>query len=188
MKIRFALYATASYLSLCSAVPSPTRAEPIFTSIKEEDCRVPSSSVTAAYDAEGLTVQECAAVNGWRLLVASSDERSWIDIGRGPSVWSTEREVVYKNDFGSFPNIGGAVAEWGVTAGGAPSYLIFRIAAQSPVTEGTTHRLSRLFVIDLKGQEPTFCGITKTNEEARALATRKGDCRFPLPRKSFSLN
>ena len=174
-------------MSLLSAVPSPACAEPVFTSIKEADCHAPSASIIAAYEAEDLSVQECPAVNGWRLFVPSSDERSWIDIGRGSSVWSTEREVVYKNDFGSFPNIGSAVAEWGVTAGGEPFFLIFRIAAQSPATEGNPQRVSRLFVIDLQGKEPAFCGIAKTNQEARALAARKEHCRSKLPRKSFPL-
>lgn len=103
---------------LTMATPAYVCAESIYTSLKEEECHVPSSAISAAYDAEGTTVQECPAPKGWRLFVISSDERSWRDIGRGFSVWSTERAVVHDNSFGLFPNIGGAVAEWVVAGGG----------------------------------------------------------------------
>lgn len=162
----------------------------IYTSLKEEECHVPSSVISAAYDAEGTTVQECPAPKGWRLFIVSSDERSWADIGRGASLWSTERAVVHDNSFGLFPNIGGAVAEWMVTGGGSPSSLIFRIAAQDPnlpVAGGEVRRISRLLVIDLQDKEPTFCGLAKTNQEARDLATNRRLCKMQLPAKKFRL-
>lgn len=120
----------------------------------------------------------------------SSDERSWVDIGRGSSLWSTERAVVYDHSFGLFPNVGGSVAEWVVAGGGSPSSLIFRIAAQDPnlpVAGGEVRRISRLLVIDLQDEEPTFCGLAKTNQEARNLAGSPRLCNKQLPQKEFRL-
>ncbi|ACH39786.1 hypothetical protein Gbem_2782 [Citrifermentans bemidjiense Bem] len=173
---------------LTIGVPASLGAESIYTSLKEEDCHNPPLAISAAYDADDLTVQECAAPKGWRLFVVSSEERSWVDISRGSFLWSTERAVVYENSFGLFPNVGSAVAEWMVAGDGRLSSLIFRISAQDPnlpVAGGNVRRVSRLLVIDLRDKEPTSCGLAKTNQEARNLAARGRLCREKLPQKKF---
>lgn len=157
--------------------------ESLYTSIKSTACSKPPASTVAAYDARGLSAQECPAPKGWRLFAVSSDERSWLEIARDHSLWTTEEEVVYRNEFGHFPNLGAERVEWRMKKPGTPSALIFRISAQDPNRPasgpGATN-LSRLFVISLANGAPRFCGTAKTNQEAKAIADNATTCNTAL--------
>lgn len=127
---RTRLVATLVFAGACNPVLSSE--ESLFTSIKSEDCHKPSAAIIGLYEERGLTVEECAAAKDWRLFVASSDERSWIELARDDHVlWSTEEQVVYRNTFGYFPNIGAEKVEWRIAKTKLPTALIFRIAAQN---------------------------------------------------------
>lgn len=158
----------------------------LYTSIDPDRCWSPEKQVVARYEAQGLEVQECKGTKGWKLLIASSDERSWVDLQDGEVIWSTENEVVYNNEFGYFPNIGSRVVEWIVTPENEPLSLIFRINAQSAKKGAPLYaKVSRLFVISLRHHRPTFCGTASTNEEARSVAIH-GSCKNQLPMSRLS--
>lgn len=155
----------------------------LYTSIKSTACSKPPAPTIAAYNARGLSAQECPAPKGWRLFAVSSDERSWLEIARDRSLWSTEEEVVYRNEFGHFPNLGAERVEWRMKKPGTPSALIFRISAQDsnrPASGPGAMNLSRLFVISLANGAPRFCGTAKTNEEAKTLADNAKTCTTAL--------
>lgn len=155
----------------------------LYTSIKSTACSKPPASIIAAYDARGLSAQECPAPKGWRLFAVSSDERSWLEIARDRSLWTTEEEVVYRNEFGHFPNLGAERVEWRMKKPGTPNALIFRISAQDPNRPASgpgAMNLSRLFVINLANGAPRFCGTAKTNEEAKTLADNAKACTTAL--------
>lgn len=153
----------------------------LYTPIDPKRCWSPGKQLVAGYQARGLEAQECKAPGDWKLFIVSSDERSWVDLQRGERTWTTEEEVVYKNDFGYFPNIGSSVVEWIMSPDGKPSSFIFRINAQSPKQDAPLYaKASRLFVISLRQDRPTFCGTARTNEEARTVAIR-GNCTGQLP-------
>jgi hypothetical protein len=174
-------------ISLCLASPaSPEENRPpesFYTSISPVNCHIPAPPVVNAYEVRGLTVQECPAPKGWRLFIASTDERSWPELSNDAHLWSTEEQVVYRNDFGNFPNLGADMVEWRVSASGRPCALIFRISAQAPVppdSASITKTLSKLFVIRLADGTPRFCGVVQTNREARELADKAAPGAPPL--------
>lgn len=157
--------------------------ESLYTSIKSSACSKPPPSIVIAYDARGLSAQECPAPKGWRLFAVSSDERSWLEIARDHSLWTTEEEVVYRNEFGHFPNLGAERVEWRMKKSGTVTALIFRISAQDPNRPASgpgAMNLSRLFVINLASDVPRFCGTAKTNQEARAIADNATTCTTAL--------
>lgn len=156
----------------CSSANSGT--ESLYTSVKPGDCRKLSAETSAFYESRGLTAEECDAAKPWRLYAVSSDARSWVEVARGATLWSTEEQVVHRSEFGNFPNIGAEKVEWRITKTGAPIALIFRIAAQDP--QRTEKNLTRLFVLGFRDNTPYFCGMVKSNEEARALAEREDLC------------
>lgn len=150
-----------------------SHAQSMYTSIDERKCWTPSKALYARYKGHGVEAQECKAPNGWKLFVVSSDERSWIDLQRGDRVWTTEDEVVYKSDFGNFPNIGSSTVEWILDREGRPISLIFRITAQSTKMDAPMYAsVARLFVIGLTGEHPGFFGTATTNEKARSLVMK----------------
>lgn len=157
--------------------------EGLYISVKSGDCRKPSTAITVFYESRGLTAEECVAARGWRLFFVSSDERSWPELARDTTLWSSEEQVVYKNDFGHFPNIGAERVEWRMSDAGVPTALIFRIAAQDP--QHTGKNLSRLFVLGFRDQTPYFCGVAKTNQEARKLVEKKDSCSTALPARQL---
>jgi len=163
-------------LSACNSANSSE--ESLYTSVKSGDCRKPSTAISAFYESRGLTAEECVAAKGWRLFFVSSDERSWPELARDATLWSSEEQVVYKNNFGHFPNIGAEKVEWRMTKAGIPTALIFRIAAQDP--QHTDKNLSRLFVLGFRDQTPYFCGVANTNQEARMLVEKRGACSTAL--------
>ena len=75
----------------------------MYTSVKSGDCRKPSKTIAAFYESRGLTAEECDAVKDWRLYLVSSDERSWLELTRDATLWSSEEQVVHQNDFWEFP-------------------------------------------------------------------------------------
>lgn len=159
-----------------------------YTSIKHSDCSTPSSDMVSAFEARGLEAKECSGPKDWRLFVVSSGERSWVEIVRGYSLWSTEDEVVYRNELGYFPNLGAERVEWRIMKSGSPTALIFRITAQNPnhiQTGSGPEYVSRLFVIGLANGVPRLCGIAKTNVEALALADKANTCSRILPERKL---
>lgn len=148
----------------------------IFTSIEESKCFTPPSAVLAQYGARGLNVQECKGIKGWRVFIVITNERSWIDLKHADRIWTSEDEVVQENSWGHFPNVGGSDVEWSTTTEGHPSSIIFRIDAQGMGKDGVMDtNTSRYFALKLKQNGPAFCGVAKTKEKARALAT-SGKC------------
>ena len=109
----FGLFCT---LLLCLAAPAGhaenRRPTSVYTSVKPTDCHVPPPPLVTAYEARGLAVRECQAPKGWRLFVVSTDECSWLELSRDGLLWSTEEQVVYRNNFGNFPNLGADKVEW----------------------------------------------------------------------------
>lgn len=157
-------------------------AEPIYTSVKEMDCKKLSNPIQKIYESQGLAVDECPAIDGWRLFVVGSEERSWIDLSKGEAIWSTSQQVVYsnKNQFGYFPNINSEKAskvEWQTDLNKRAIGLIFRIFT---VNGAVDKQMSRLFVIRLTESTPYFCGMANSNEEARKLADNLQMCTEAL--------
>ena len=146
----------------------------VYTSVKEGECKKPAAALLAFYESRGLVGEECAGVGGWRLFWVGSDERSWFELMRDRDLWSTDEQVVQQNHFGHFPNIGADKVEWRLANTGVPTAFIFRIAAQNP--ERIDKNLTRLFVIGFKGNTPYFCGVAKSNDEARVLAGKTDSC------------
>ena len=145
-----------------------------YTSMESKNCKAVTGALKELYpDAEQIDggAEECQGNKNWRLIVPFFDARSWVALTDGKTVWDTV-EYVMNSPFGYFPNVG-EKAEWRMTKAGKIQALIFRIGAQDP--DDYTKGVSRLFVIGLDTSEPKFCGIVKTNEEARKLAD-KGNC------------
>lgn len=176
-------FCLAFMFSVCAFTPEISGAESLYTSIKSGDCQKPSASIAAFYESRGLTAEECKAVEGWRLFVVSSDARSWLELARERTLWSTEEQVVHRNEFGNFPNIGSEKVEWRMTKTHSPASLIFRITAQDPAN--VDKNLSRLFVVGIKNNIPLLCGVVRTNKEARALAEDTSSCAIALQVKDI---
>lgn len=158
-----------------------------YTSLAATACQVPPTEIARVYATRDLGVEECPAVPPYRLLVVSSEGRSWVDLRRNNLGWSTEQRVVYAKDIlvlGHFPNVGGSdVAEWRLDARGEPVALILRLrmedAAQS-ASAGTT--VSRLLVIGLSEYVACDLGLSTSNEGARRIADVASTiCAAPLP-------
>ncbi|MBP9478516.1 MAG: hypothetical protein KBF12_07830 [Sebaldella sp.] len=143
-----------------------------YTSVVSKDCKMVTGALEKIYpEADEIDggAEECKGNKNWRLIVPFFDARSWVALTDGKTVWDTV-EYVMSKPFGQFPNVGEKV-EWRSKAGKLQA-IIFRIEAQ----DGETFKkVSRLFVVGLDTSEPKFCGIVKTNEEARKLAD-KGNC------------
>lgn len=147
-----------------------------YTSTVSKDCKMVTEALKKIYpEAEEIDggAEECQGNKNWRLLVPFFDARSWIALTDGKFVWDTVEYVMHE-PFGQFPNVGEKV-EWRYKSGKLQA-IIFRIEAQDPET---FKLVSRLFVVGLDTKEPEFCGIVKTNEEARKLAD-KGNCSGDL--------
>lgn len=158
-----------------------------FTSIESKNCSKLPKQIDTYFEKHGLYGDECKAPKGWRLFIVVGGDRSWVDIAHSNSLWTTEQEVMYKNDnfFGYFPNITSKQVEWRINKNGIPSALIFRITAQNPEQVGTNE--SRLFVVSLKDGIPQFCGTAKTNEEARSIADNTASCSTTLPKRPIKI-
>jgi hypothetical protein len=123
-----------------------------------------------------LSVQECAAFGGWRLLLVGADPRSWFELWRAGRVWSGEHSVAYDHPIGQFPTVAASdKVEWRRGDDGFWRALIFRVEAGKP--EDAPGKVARLFVVRLAGEDACFLGKAATNEEARALADGPSSCQ-----------
>lgn len=147
----------------------------VSTPLRPADCTEPSADIAARYATRDLGVQECPALDPWRLLVVASDANSWIDLV-GPEVtWSSERPIVYEVPLGHFPNLdASADAEWRRTGDDPPTALIVRITAQDPETMETSR--SALYVIRLSNGRACLIGREPTIDDARTLADSDVGC------------
>ena len=153
-----------------------------YTSILDKDCsKAPLRLLMKFADAE--SAYECPAIKGWRLFKVydRDSERSWLNIANRFAVWSTAEQVRInpKYFFGYFPNIDYFPrVEWRLSKDKVPAALIFRVAVTdpNPTTIKVDSWLSRLYIISLKGNEPRFCGIATSNEEAREIADKASNC------------
>jgi hypothetical protein len=122
----------------------------------------------AAYQAKGLAVQECPGSTGYKVLVVSSDERSWVDLVRADgTVWSAEDPVVYERPIGQFPNVDPASLTW-FPSSSLPKALAFKVTAQR--FDEPEQRIERWYVVRLEPPPAAVVGRTGSAEEARALA------------------
>jgi len=150
-----------------------------YTSINYADCKKLSDKRAEFYAKRDLGALECPGFKNWRVFSVSADRNSWLELVSDKQTWSTEEQVVYKNDFGHFPNLGSKKIEWRVDHNGDPFALIFRVSVQNP--KNIHKDISRLFVLRLKDNTAAFCGVAKTNQQARKLAGPTRPCKKTLP-------
>jgi len=160
-----------------------------YVSLKADFCRPPAAAVRKNYLARGLTVSECPTkitVQSLplQLFIVSTDERSWLDIVLGNTIWSTEEEIIYEkeNQFGHFPNIGNAPAEIRMNSAGGAG-LIFRVTAQNSDLKSSTSgssNVSRLFVVGFRDSGVCFLGLVRDNILARILLDSNEACKRML--------
>lgn len=173
-----------TYNSTGDANVIPTTSK--YTSIQKKDCSEVVQDILMNFmNAESAF--NCPAPKGWRLfkVYERDEERSWLNIGKSRAVWTTIEQVVtddprYK--IGYFPNIDSAQnVEWRMQ-NNVPVALIFRVAATDPNPSPgkLATSISCLHILSLKGNEPRFCGIAKTNEEAREIADKSANCSDKL--------
>lgn len=162
-------------MSAFSGIPQPGKEYSQYVSLQPGSCKPPGALILAHYDTRGLAVSECASKTTWhdapvRLLMVSSDERSWMDVSVGDTIWSGEEEIVYQkeNQFGHFPNIGSSPAEIRLSPAGVTGVIV-RIFAQNPESLSATGAsgLSRLFVFGFAESGVCFMGLAKDNVSAR---------------------
>jgi hypothetical protein len=126
----------------------------------------------AAYRARGLSVQECPGSNGYKVLVVSSDERSWVDLVRADgTVWSAEEPVVYDRPIGQFPNVDPTSLAW-IPSSGLPTALVFKVTAEQ--FDEPEQRIERWYVVRVQPPPTALVGRAQSAEEARALAAVGG--------------
>ena len=66
-----------------------------------------------------------------------------------------------------------------------PIAMIFSITAQDSNNDG---HIARLYVTGIKNDSPCFCGIAKTDGEARIIAENQEACIEMLPKKQLPKN
>lgn len=155
--------------------------ESSYVSLADDNCFRPPSNTQHIYTSRGLGVVECRVKNtAIRLFVVSSEERTWIDIGVGEKLWSTEDPIVYtqENQFGYFPNVGATPVELAVDQKQVPVGLIFRVTAQDPnqQKQGSSN-ISRLFVFGFRKEVVCFLGLADNNIAARSFLKKDAICR-----------
>jgi hypothetical protein len=170
--------ATILFFASIAACVSAQSTYSVYTPITDKRCSTPSASVMAVLVEHADTAQECQAPKGWRLFVVATNERSWIDIAQGHSLWTTEEEVVQRNDFGDFPSVDGERVEWRMSKSKTPRALIFSVSAQEPASIGRVQmrQLTRFFVVDLTTGAARFCGTATTRKEALVKADNPSAC------------
>jgi hypothetical protein len=160
-----------------------------YVSLADDNCFQPPTYVLQLYSNRGLGVVECRVKKtAIRLFVASSEERSWIDIAVGDKLWSTEDSIVYaqENQFGYFPNVGATPVELAVDRKQVPLGLILRVTAQDPnqQKQGSAN-ISRLFVFGFRKKGVCFLGLTDNNVAARSLLRTDVNCLQLLKSSRF---
>ncbi|SET52651.1 hypothetical protein SAMN05216326_13319 [Nitrosomonas marina] len=161
----------------------------VYVSLQTQSCRTPGDLISRYYTSRNLEVSECptkVSVQSapLRLFVVSSNERSWIDLALGKTIWSSEDEIVYEkeNQFGYFPNVSNAPAEIRMRHMEATG-LIFRITAQAPEDRSSTlgaSNVSRLFVLAFRDSAVCFLGLVRNNTTARNLLDSDAACQRVL--------
>jgi hypothetical protein len=175
MRGRAAVGCAAIWLAAQGAVAA-TSGSSVYTSIRPSDCWQPPLTVAQRFEDNDLGVQECGAPAGWRLFFVSSQSNSWFEVHGPDVVWSAERDVVYDDPIGLFPNVGSVpVVEWRRDGDGRIRALVFRVIAQD--RHDPARRLSRLFVVRLAPTPPCLVGRVATNDAARALADTPARCQ-----------
>ena len=154
----------------CAQAPSS-----IETSIRPDDCMAPPKDIAAPYAQRELGVQQCPAPDGWRLLVLSSDENTWVDV-IGPGVtWSGERPIVYESPIGNFPSVGMPPSvEWRRNGRGQITALIVGVTAQNRETFQTDR--SALYVVRLQPNGACVIARATSQAEARMIADSGAAC------------
>lgn len=193
--MRLAIFAVliALMIPFFNAAYSAPKTE--YISLKPDSCKTPDDSVYDYYSSRGLIVSECSTNTTvqslpLRLFIVSTDERSWIDLAIGNTIWSSEQEIVYEkeNQFGYFPNVGHTPAELRTSPAGAVG-LIFRVTAQNidqQLSNSGISSVSRLFVFSFRNSKVCFLGLTRSNTTARNLLDSDAACKRML--KNEKLN
>ena len=149
-----------------------------YTSIKFEDCWYPVGFNEYTH--------ECPAQKGWRLFVVADEERSWLEIGKGQRLWTTQNEVNGSGDnaFGQMQDLGDLTrVEWLLRRDGTPIAMIFRVQAMEEPridvdsAEDTSRLVSRFYTVDLSKGVPRFCGMFNTVDKARRKANDPTNCK-----------
>jgi hypothetical protein len=167
---RSALLVTTTALVGSAAVASEC-ANSLYTSVGTGACRPVAVLDTGRkiVSGQGEFAFECMAPPGIKLFLVTDDARSWYALEVKGRMHSLEHAIAYENPPGDFPNVGkGERVEWR-RENASPVGLIFRVSYQSA---DATKSFSRLFVIDLREDEPKVLGIASSNETARAMIDR----------------
>ncbi|RII29599.1 MAG: hypothetical protein CXR30_12000 [Geobacter sp.] len=150
-----------------------------YTSLKYKDCWQLKGYFAKHFDFDENS-KECRGLKGWRLFYAVDLESSWLEIGKGEMLWSTQNEVVGLDgeySFGYMQDLGGlARVEWRLKSDGTPHALVFQVHALDPNRVEHLVHLYKYYVIDLTTGVPQFCGSYKTKAEARKIADNPPKC------------
>lgn len=153
----------------------------VYSSTKSGTCAELTGKLTQVYEKRELDAGLCEGVKNWRVLIAVTDPRSWIELEQdNKTLWSLEQVALGPDAIGNFPNMDAEKVEWRVDKAGQPQAFIFRQSAQD--RDNPDKEISRLYVVSLAGQEPQLCGMAKTNEEAHAMADKPDACTQKLAR------
>ena len=159
-------------LIVAACTPAPTT---VLTSLRESDCTLPAPDVQEQFASSELGVQQCGEVQGWQVLLVSSDTNSWIELRSPDGKWSSENVVVYEQPIGLFPGVATAQPlEWRVDPDRGPTALLFTVNAQDS-RDGET-RISRVFVARFEGDRVCLIGREGTIDLARTLAAGPTAC------------
>jgi hypothetical protein len=160
----------ANMALLGSAVMAAECADSVYTSVGAA-CK-PVAVLDAGrkiISGQGDFAFECAAPPGFRLFLVTDDARSWYALETKGRMHSLEHAIAYDNPPGDFPNVGRSEkVEWRLD-NARPVGFIFRVSYQSA---DASRSFSRLFAVDLRGDEPKLRGTASSNEAARAMIDR----------------
>lgn len=160
---------------VAQASASAQDASSTYTSIAADACRAPAADVRAVFEDKDLGVQECPGVGAWRVLLVSSQERSWLELRSTGEIWSSEPAIVREAPIGLFPNVNdGERLEWRTRGGAEPHALIFNVTAQDP--EQPDRRVSRDFVVRLGGGTPCVIDRAPSRDTAIGVADAARGC------------
>lgn len=155
-------------ISSCHGVVThPTQPERVETSL-DESCVPVRGTAAVRYAAKDLGAVLCPSPPGVDLWLVSSDANSWLDIGMGNKLWSSEEVVVYRPGAGMFPNVTGRVVWLRDTAGNWQG-LVFGVVAQDE--EGREH--FSYVGVNIDGGRVCAVGIFASQSEAE-LSLRAG--------------
>jgi hypothetical protein len=158
---------------LTSSCTQPPRS--VETSIRPGDCMAPAEEVAAPYAKRDLGVQQCPAPEGWRLLLVSSDENTWVDLSGPGLTWSGERPIVYESPIGNFPTVGvPPIVEWRRDGSGRIASVILAVMAQNRETFETDR--SAYYVVRVQADSACVIARAASPDEARTIADSGKGC------------